>query len=94
MKKENSIVWNGIPSDEVTLKKIKQAIDNTYGSFITIESAKEEIKEQFKSIHQQTGIPKRIFNFLAKSNFKGNADETIQTNSELEEIYEALNKVN
>lgn len=93
-KKESvEVQWGGMPSDEATLKEIKGAIESTYDQFNAIEEAKAEIKEVFDDLHVRTGIPKRVFNFLAKSNYKGNAYETIQSNSELEEAYDALNKV-
>lgn len=94
-KKKDSVEvqWNGMPSDEATLKEIKAAVESTYDSYHTIEESKADIKEVFDDIHVRTGIPKKVFNFLAKSNYKGNAYETIQSNTELQEAYDALNKV-
>lgn len=93
-KKENvEVQWNGMPSDEATLKEIKGAIVGLYEQFHTIDEMKAEIKEVFDDLHVRTGIPRKVFNFLAKSEYQGNGYETIQKNSELEEAYDAMNKV-
>ena len=93
-KKESvEVQWNGMPSDESTLKEIKGAIVGLYEQFHTIDEMKAEIKEVFDDLHVRTGIPRKVFNFLAKSEYKGDGYETIQKNSELEEAYDALNKV-
>lgn len=94
MKKSSSQVkWTGMPSNEAQLKEIKGAIESTYDSYSTIASAKEDLKDIFDDIHERTGIPRKIFNFLAKSNYKGNAYEAIQSNTELEDAYNALQQV-
>lgn len=92
-KESNKKEWGGMPNDDITLKEIRAAVESTYDSYSTIENAKSDIKDIFDDIHERTGIPKKVFNFLAKSNYKGNAYEQIQQNSELEEAYEALQKV-
>lgn len=92
-KKTGTVVWSGMPTSEAELKQIKAAIESTYDSFVAIETARSDIKDIFDDINARTGIPKRVFNFLAKANYKGNAYETIQNNTELEEAFEALNKV-
>lgn len=93
-KKESvEVQWNGMPSDEATLKEIKGAVVGLHDQFRTIDEQKAEIKEVFDDLHVRTGIPRKVFNFLAKSAYTGDGYETIQKNSELEEAYEAINRV-
>lgn len=93
MKNVIKVEWKGMPTNENELKEILAAIDSTYEYYQEIENAKEQIKDIFEDIHERVGIPKKMFNFLAKSNFKGNGYEQIKANSELEEAFEALQKV-
>ena len=92
-KESQKVEWTGMPSNESALKEIKGAVESTYDSFSTIENAKADIKDIYDDLHARYGSPKKVFNFLCKSAFKGNGYETIQANSELEEAYEAMQKV-
>lgn len=85
--------WSGMPTSEAELKQIKAAIDATYQSYSVLETERAQLKDIFLDINTKTGIPRRVFNFLAKSNYFGNAQETISKNSQLEEAYEAVEKV-
>ena len=78
---------------EATLKEIKAAVESTYEAYSTIENAKADIKDIFEDLHVRTGIPRKIFNFLAKTNYKGNGYEQIQQNRDIEEAYEQMQKV-
>lgn len=91
--KKETIEWGGMPTDEATLKEILAAVESTYESYLAIENAKNDIKDIFEDINARVGIPRKVFNFLAKSNYKGNGYEQIKSNSEIEEAYEALQKV-
>lgn len=92
-KKGAGIEWTGMPNNESALKEIKGAVVSLYDQLHTIDEMKAEIKEVFDDLHARYGIPKKVFNWLVKTNYKGNGYETIQANSELEEAYEAMQKV-
>lgn len=92
-KNENKVTWDGMPTSEAELKEIRAAIESTYEYYNAIAEAKEQLKDIFDDINARNGIPKKVFNFLAKANYKGNGYEQIQANSELEEAYEAIQKV-
>ena len=93
-KKElTSKQWEGMPTDEATLKEIKAAIESTYEAYSTIENAKVDLKDIYEDLRERTGIPKKIFNFLAKTNYKGNGYEQIQQNRDIEEAYDQMQKV-
>ena len=92
-KDASAVVWNGMPTNEATLKEIKGAVVGLYEQLHTIDEMKAEIKEVFDDLHARTGIPRRVFNFLMKSEYAGSGYETIQKNSELEEAFEALSRV-
>ena len=92
-KNEAKVQWSGMPTNDATLKEIKGAIENTYEQYRVIAEAKDNLKDIFDDIHARTGMPRRVFNFLAKTNFKGDAYETIHKNNELEEAHDALSKV-
>ena len=92
-KNENVKKWNGVPSDDAELKELKAAVESTYDMFDTIENAKADIKDIFEDIHARTGIPKKIFNFLAKCNYKGDGHEQIAQNDELTSVFDSLQRV-
>lgn len=92
-KESQKVEWTGMPSNESSLKEIKGAVESTYDSFSTIENAKADIKDIYDDLHARYGIPKRVFNWLVKTNYNGSAYEAIQKNAELEEAYEAMQKV-
>lgn len=93
MSKNDVVSWKGIPSDPEQLKAIKDAVSCTFECYDKIERAKEELKDIFDAIHETTGIPKRTFNFLARSNYKGNGYETVAKNSELADALDAMETV-
>lgn len=93
-KESNEKQWSGMPiNNEAEMKEIKAAVASTYDIFQSIENSKAELKELFDDINARTGIPKRIFNFLCKANYAGNGYETIQSNNELEDAYNAFEGV-
>lgn len=91
-KNENKIEWKGMPTSEEELKQIKAAIESTYSDYQAISVAKDSINDIFEDIHARTGIPRRVFNFLARSNYTGNGQETIYKNTALQEAYEAIER--
>lgn len=93
MAKEEKVRWTGMPSSEAELKEIKAAIEATYDPYLQMAEAKANIKDIFDDLNARTGIPKKIFNFLAKANFKGDGFEQVQVNTEINEAFETLQKV-
>ena len=91
-KSENKVEWKGMPSSEAELKMIKAAVESTYSEYQAIATAKDGIKDIFEDIHAKTGIPRRVFNFLSRTNYTGNAYETINKNTALQEAYEAIER--
>ena len=92
-KNENKVQWKGMPTFEEDLKKIKAAIDSTYEDYQMISQARESLNAIFEDIHAKTGIPRRIFNFLARSNYTGTGHEIIYNNTVLLEAYEAIERL-
>ena len=48
-KETEEVQWNGMPTDEATLKEIKGAVVGLYEQFHTIDEMKAEIKERFQT---------------------------------------------
>lgn len=87
MAKKEKVEWNGIPTGEM-LKEIKMAVKAAQPSLSAIETEKAQIEDCFQEIHQKTGIPKRVFMFLLKSEHFGTAQETIQKADDLKDAWE------
>jgi hypothetical protein len=92
-QKKVKVEWGGMPTSDGDLKVIKASIDGTFDIVKDIENAKDDLTDYFKELHEKFGMPRRVFNFLVRTNYKGNASEVIDKNSELEEAYDALQKV-
>lgn len=86
MKKKKK-EWSGLPSGE-DLKTIKTAIQSALPSVATIETEKAQIKDIYEECHAKTAIPRRLFNFLLKSEHDGTAEETIKKADDLKDAWE------
>ena len=87
MAKKEKVEWGGIPTGEL-LKEIKAAVKAAKPSLEAIETEKAQIEDCFQEIHMKTGIPKRVFMFLLKSEYFGTAEETIQKGDDLKDAWE------
>ena len=85
--------WSGMPTSNADLKKIKTAIDSTHEIFVALEQEKGNLTDIFNELHEEFGIPRRIFNNLAKFAYFGNADVAFGKNEELKEAWDTLEKV-
>ena len=85
--------WKGIWNSLMNPEKWVECRTLLTWTCLKTKKQKAEIKEVFDDLHVRTGIPRKVFNFLAKSAYTGDGYETIQKNSELEEAYEAINRV-
>jgi len=88
---KSNVEWYGIgEANQEQLKSIRDAITCTFEVMHKIEQAKQEYKDIFEAVHEKTGIPRRLFNFLAKDNYKGNGREEVAKNNELEEALDVM----
>ena len=92
-QKKQKVEWSGMPIAEGQLKEIKDAILLTHESLNTIEDAKSNITEVYDGLHEKYGIPKRVFNALMKFSYFGNAEIQFKKDTELQEAWEAIEKV-
>ena len=93
--RKNSLVpdWTGMPEAEGARKEIKIAIEQTHPCFAAIENERGNIKDIFDDLHAKYGIPRRVFNSLAKFSYFGNADEAFSKNEEIQNAWEALDTI-
>lgn len=91
--RKNKPEWSGMPTSEAALSEIKNAIIQTHPCFNTIDVEKSNITDIFSEINQKYGIPRRVFNALAKFSYFGNADVQFNKNSEIQNAWEAIEKV-
>lgn len=89
-KKKESVEWGGMPQGK-ELEDIKNAIQAAIPSITTIEEEKAQLNDIFEEINSKTGIPKRVFKFLLKSQYFGDAQETIKKGDDLKEAWEIYN---
>ena len=85
--------WSGMPSSESSLKEIKTAIAQTHECFKTIDNERENLTDIFSDLHAKYGIPRRIFNKLAKFSYYGNAEQQFSKDAEIQDAWEAIEKV-
>ena len=88
-KAPNKPHWTGMPSGE-ELDKLKAIIESTYDLVSQMNEAKEQLKDIYTDLNAQTGIPKKIFNFLVNNNFYNNGYEVVRGNEEIENAYNAM----
>lgn len=91
--KKDKIVWTGMPSNEGDLKAIKTALLSTHESFRTIDNEREQLTDIFSELHAKYGIPKRVFNKLARFTYYNNANEQFSKDAEIQEAWEAIDKI-
>lgn len=91
--RKNKVEWSGMPTSEAALTEIKNAITQTHPCFNTIEVEKSNISDIFSDLNQKYGIPRRVFNALAKFSYFGNADDQFNKNSEIQDAWNAIEKV-
>lgn len=85
--------WSGMPTSESILKEIKTAITQTHESFRTIDNERENITDIFQEMNAKYGMPRRVFNKLAKFSYYGNAEQQFSKDAEIQDAWEALEKV-
>ncbi len=88
-KSSNKPQWTGMPSG-TELDKLKAVIESTYDLVSQMNEAKEQLKDIYTDLNAQTGIPKKIFNFLVNNNFYNNGYEVVRGNEEIENAYNAM----
>ena len=91
--KKNKVEWSGFPTSEAQKKEIKNYIESTRDSMITIENEKHLLTDTFNEVHEKYGMPRRVFNFLVKANYFGNQEATFEKNEELKNAWEEFNQV-
>ena len=64
-----------------------------YSSFAAIENERWNIDDIFEEIHQKYGIPKRVFNNLAKFFYYNNAQESFSKNNKLQDAWDAISDI-
>lgn len=86
----NKPQWTGMPSAKNELEEIRTAINSTYDIYSQMNTCKEELADIYGELKAKYGMPKKVFNFLAKNNYTGTFMEVISSNNELTEAFEAF----
>lgn len=73
--------------------KIYATIEGTYDTTREIENGKEELKEIFSDLNRETGIPKKLFNFLVKDCYYADGNQKIEENEEFREAKDLIEKL-
>lgn len=92
-KKSTNVEWYGMPTDEAALKEIFAGITATHESFKTIDNEREQLKDIFEELHAKYGMPKSVFNSLAKFSYYNNADEHFSREDEIQDAWDILSRV-
>lgn len=92
-KNTNKPEWTGMPNQESALKEIKSGILATHESFRVIDNEREQLTDIFQDLNAKYGIPKRIFNKLAKFSYYGNSNEEFNKNAEVQDAWDAIDKI-
>lgn len=85
--------WTGMPNSESALKDIKATILQTHASFQAMENERAQIQDIFSELHTKYGMPRRIFNKLAKFSYYGNANEQFSKEEEIQKAWAVLEQV-
>lgn len=83
--------WTGMPNSEQKIKDIKISITSTHPSFSVIDNEKENIKMIFDELHAKYGMPRRVFNKLAKFSYYGNAEAQFEKDDEIKDAWMVIN---
>lgn len=83
--------WTGMPISEEQLKDIRISITATHSSFSAIANEKENLNMIFDELHSKYGMPRRVFNKLAKFSYYGNAEEQLEKDEEIKDAWIAFN---
>ena len=90
--KKNSVPeWTGMPTSENYVKDIKTLITSTHPSFSAIDNEKENLSMIFDELHIKYGMPRRIFNKLAKWSYYGNAEDQFEKDEEMKDAWLTIN---
>ena len=92
-KKSTNVEWHGMPTDTPALKEIFAGILATYESFKAIDNERKQLKDIFEELHAKYGMPKSVFNSLAKFSYYGNADEHFSREDEIQDAWDILSRV-
>ena len=92
-KNPNKPEWTGMPTSDAAIQEIKNAIAQTHPCFNAIEAEKSNLTDIFSELNEKYGMPRRVFNALAKFSYYGNADDQFNKNSEIQDAWEALERV-
>lgn len=83
--------WTGMPTSVTQLKDIRNSITATHSSFSAIDNEKENLNMIFDELHAKFGMPRRVFNKLAKFSYYGNAEEQLEKDEEIKDAWIAFN---
>ena len=86
-------VWSGIQEGTEDARIIYDSVQASYDVMREFEDCKAELNENFKEVEAKTGIPKRVWNFLVKANYFANENVQFEKNKELEDAWDAIQKV-
>ena len=79
-----------IPSDPSTIKQVKDCMLEISYALSRIEGEKTFIKEAILALSEDTDIPKKALNKIAKLFHKSNKDEVEAENSSTNELYDRI----
>lgn len=83
--------WTGMPTSLTQLKDIRNSITATHSSFSAIDNEKENLNMIFDELHAKYGMPRRVFNKLAKFSYYGNAEEQLEKDEEIKDAWITFN---
>lgn len=79
-----------LPTDPAVLKEIKTALQTSQEFLVAIERDKGSYMDIADEMKEKHGMPRRTFNRLAKTMFKGDKLEQDAKNNEFEEAWNLL----
>ncbi len=79
-----------MPTSPTDIQKINNAIKEADASFIRIASEKDLVKAIAERMHSELGMPKKLFNKMAKTYHKQNYDKEVAEHETFEEIYDRV----
>lgn len=79
-----------MPSSPSDIQKINDAIKEADCSLIRVSSEKELFKAIAERMEEELGMPKKLFNKMAKTYHKQNYDKEVAEHETFEEIYDRV----
>ena len=79
--------------DDKQLKELKGAINEMNDCMSKMQNEKELLSSIVDTTHQRLGLPKKIINRLARTQYKKNFESETAEYKEFEALFEGINEV-